>query len=159
MIDRTLKYFINMGFRKIQIYEFQPVGRGADNSKKFYIDHSLKNFLLSLINNGVYENAYVKIMLPKRRIAEVESYGDKLNSSGIKIRMLPVKESISVHSDGNVFCCSWDDNPQHVLFNVRDVAASDSASYMDMLDNVIKQHNLVHDCEYCSAIMLDAGEY
>lgn len=149
IVKETLPSLISMGFTRIQVYEFQSVGRGYDNKHIFALGDSLREFLEALSEHGRYKGADVNIMLPAKRIPETEFYRDRLETAGIGVNVLKREQGISINPDGNVFICAWDDNSGHILFNTYHESS-------DRIQELLNSCDLTHDCAYCSALRLTA---
>ncbi|MBQ7219437.1 MAG: radical SAM protein [Synergistaceae bacterium] len=149
MVDETLPYFMSLGFKNMQVYEFQSIGRGRESSSDFALGESLQEFFTLLVRHGKYSGASVKIMLPARRIAETETYKDSLEAAGIGVEFLPKEEGISINPDGDVFLCAWDDNKNNALFNFR-------REGLAKMPGLLRNLELTHHCENCSALRLTA---
>lgn len=149
MVCDTLPSLIAIGFNRLQVYEFQSVGRGYDNRHMFELGDSLRDFFAALSEHGKYDKADVRIMFPARRIPEAEFYRNRLEESGIGVKILPQANGISINPDGNVFKCAWDNNKEHSLFNI-------CMESSDRIEDIINGGNFAHDCKYCSALKLTA---
>lgn len=144
-VNCTLPTLYEKGFHKIQVYEFQKVGRGSENGKELALQDSVSGILNDLINYSDFLVGELKIMFPKRRFAEVKEYEQKLTEKHFSVRYLEAEDGISIHADGEIFLCAWDNEVSNSLGNVLKM---DREAFFDLLS----QTNLKHNCEYCSAI-------
>lgn len=144
-VNNTLPVLYEKGFNKIQVYEFQKVGRGGENGKELALQGSVSGVLDDLFNYRDSLTGELKIMFSKRRLAEVKEYEQKLTEKQFSVRYLEVENGISIHADGEIFLCAWDNDASHSLGNVLKM---DREDFFDLLSRT----NLKHNCEYCSAI-------
>lgn len=147
LITITLPSFGEKGFHRIQIYEFQRVGRGSENEEELSLQESISGILDDLINYSDSLVGELRIMLPKRRFCEVKEYEQKLNGKNFLVRFIKAEDGISIHPDGEVFLCAWDNDVSHSLGNVLKMG---QRRFFDLLNGM----NLKHNCEYCSAICI-----
>ena len=80
-VNCTLPALSEKGFRRIQVYEFQKVGRGSENNKELALNGTISDILADLINYKDSLECELKIMLSQRRLCEVKEYEQKLNEN------------------------------------------------------------------------------
>lgn len=146
-VNETLLSLLGKGFNEIQIYEFQKVGRGNIYGSCLSLDDSIEDFLKSLINYSDKLNGNIKIMFSKRRVNEIIKYKKQLEENGYCVEALTNQRGISIHADGDVFICPWDNDKSHCLINIMD-------NNIENVFHILDTKNLVHECEYCSMIRI-----
>lgn len=149
IVNETIPYMIEKGFNNIQIYEFQNAGRGQKNNNQFALGNSIYEFLVSLESCDAELNRNLRIFFPQKRVEEILEHEDALIQAGLHVRKIVSENSISIHADGAVFICPWDNSLNHRLFNVLD----QGVEYV--LDN-IRRIELTHSCSHCSAICIES---
>ena len=132
------------GFKTFQVYEFQRVGRGIDNCSLLTLDDSLRDLINELCSTPMH-GISLKMMFPKRRISEILRSQQKLIQADYKTEVLTPDEGISIHTDGNVYACAWENDPQTALFNWYDDHNA---------RRIINTRKILHECEYCTAIKI-----
>ena len=145
-LEGTLTDLQNHGFENIQVYEFQSVGRGKDNTSMFAID-DIGEFLNTLAADDEILKGNVRMMFPRRRIPEILAHKDILEQHGYVVELIGEENGLSIHANGDAYLCSWDNDNEHILFNVSDLSE-------DELFHTLQDMNLTHGCEYCSAIRI-----
>lgn len=86
-------------------------------------------------------------MFPRERISEIYAHQEALGRSGFNVQLIVPENSISIHADGGVYICPWDNDRSHCLFNIKEM---DLKSALRRLD----QEDLTHTCRHCSAIRI-----
>lgn len=130
------------GFRRFQVYEFQSVGRGMDNKNMLSIGHSLDKLIDELCMTSL-DNVILKMMFAKRRNIELLQNKTRLEDNHFHVELIPPEEGISIHANGDVYCCAWED-PKKICNWYRDENAK----------QLLSSANLIHTCNYCSAIRI-----
>lgn len=132
---------IDQGFRRFQIYELQRQGRGitshmaiSDNFNRILEDFSCMDCC-----------ADVKLMLSKKRTAEVLNARDMLLRNGAEVTFLEPENSISICANGNITVCPWSD--ENTLGNVNAMSSMELIRFWE-------QDIFIHTCDYCSRIRL-----
>ena len=146
-VNFVLPALQNMGFFKIQVYEFQKVGRGSGNGTKLALEGSISDMLNDLITYSDSLVGNIKLAFPRRRIKEIKKYELELNKRGYQVHYLEAGDGISIHADGEIFLCAWDNDNSHSLGNILKM---ETGEFFDLLNKT----NLTHDCEYCSAVCI-----
>lgn len=132
------------GFNKFQVYEFQNVGRGSNNQKILAVDSSLYELIDELCDTSL-NGIVLKLMFAKGRIPEILSSQKRLEEHGYHVQLIPPEEGISIHANGDVFRCAWDNEPANILCNW--YSQTDSKE-------VVSSNSLYHICNHCSAIRI-----
>lgn len=151
LLDETLPYYMHKGFCCFQVYEFQPVGRGERSSSLLTVGDAL--FLSFLQNLAVWKGAYRKeelqlnIMLPATRRKIVLFHKRDLELNEIAVFEISAENGVSIHADGSVFLCPWDNEKGHCVLNVY----KDGINYMEY---ILKERELKHICRHCSAVSI-----
>lgn len=151
LLDETLPYYMHKGFRCFQAYEFQPVGRGEQSSSLLTVGDAL--FLSFLQNLAVWNEPYRKedlqlnIMLPPARRKAVFFHKRQLELNKMAVSEIPAQSGLSIHADGSVFLCPWDNEKSHCVLNVY----KDGIKHMECL---LKNNELKHGCRHCSAVSI-----
>lgn len=151
LLDETLPYYMEKGFRHFQIYEFQSVGRGKENGGLLTVEDAL--FLSFLNKLAVWkktytgEDLYLKIMLSVSRREAVLAHKRQLELNRLTVSEIPKENGLSIHADGSVFLCPWDNEESHCMLNVY----RDGIKYMA---DRLKEEDLKHSCCHCSAVSI-----
>lgn len=146
-VEETIPGLMRQGCSDLQIYEFQQVGRGVSSNGQFALGESIKELLTALEAQGAWENSSVKFMFPSRRISEISAHQEALGRSGFQVQLIKPENGISIHADGGVYICPWDNDKRHCLFNIKEVGLEDALKRLG-------QENLTHTCGHCSAIRI-----
>ena len=145
--SRTLTELYKIGFNNIQVYEFQKIGRGNENGNIFELDGDISDVLDDLIDCSDRLEGNFKIMLPRRRLNEIRKYEKKLLERKYEVYYFGGSEGVSIHADGEMFLCAWDNDVSHSLGNVMGM---NGENFYDLLNRI----NLKHECEHCSEICI-----
>ena len=133
-----------MGFNVFQVYEFQSVGRGNDNCNMLALDNSL-NLLIDELCSTNINGISLKMMFSKKRVSEILQMQQRLNSFNYRVDILEPEEGISIHANGDVYACAWENNSEKVIFNwYNDCEAR----------QILNTQKLMHECENCTAIRI-----
>lgn len=150
LLDETLLYYIYKGFRRFQVYEFQPVGRGERNGSLLTVGDTLfLSFLekLAAWKETDREDLRLKIMLPASRREAILSRRSKLELNGLTVSEISTENGLSIHANGSVFLCPWDNEESHCILNVY----KDGIRHME---DRLKKMELKHSCCHCSAVSI-----
>lgn len=145
-VDKTIPGLMKQGIEAFQVYEFQRVGRGSSGSR-FDLGESIEGLLTALEAHGTFPGGTVKFMFPKGRLLEIRAHKEALRRSGFDVQKVAPESGISIHADGNVYICPWDNAVSHRLFNIKEM---DLKSVRERLD----REDLMHTCEHCSAVRI-----
>lgn len=146
-VEETIPGLMKQGCRTLQVYEFQQVGRGLSSGSQLALGKSIGELLIALETHGAFLNGSVKFMFPRERISEIYAHQEALGRSGFNVQLIVPENSISIHADGGVYICPWDNDRSHCLFNIKEM---DLKSALRRLD----QEDLTHTCRHCSAIRI-----
>lgn len=146
-VKETLPALNSEGFENIQVYEFQSVGRGNDNHVDLEIGDSIEHFLKSLEENHSLLKGNIRMMFPKKRILEIMNNKHALFEQGYEVQVLKSEAAISIHADGQVYLCAWENNSEICIMNIYETG-------VDTLLERIATMNLTHQCSHCSAIKI-----
>lgn len=141
-VSQTIMSLIAYGFLEFQVYEFQSVGRGADAQNKLMLDFPLDELWAELYECRLPKGTHFKLMLPAWRGTEVENVAPKLEKRNFVCTKLPPESGLSIHADGGVFLCAWDNDPRHQLFNWYE---------QRLPQELLQSMPLTHRCEHCSS--------
>lgn len=151
LLDSTLPYYINLGFKKFQIYEFQTVGRGEINESLLAVsDAAFVSFLEKLkVWKGFCEKTdlQIRFLFSRVRQERIYFYKEQLEQNTFKVEDIPEENGVSIHADGSVYLCAWDNEESHCIMNV----------YHEGLKHMavqLKQMRLTHQCSHCSAVRI-----
>jgi MoaA/NifB/PqqE/SkfB family radical SAM enzyme len=145
MFSETIPALEAKGFRRFQMYEMQPVGRGM--TAGMCITGRLDSFFTNWLNSQ--PKSSIKVSLPLRRRAEVYDYSAQLERVGISVEDVGNVASVSIGADGSVRVCPWDTTSEPLLFICED--------NIETLRTVIESQNIPHECAFCSRIVLKGG--
>ena len=146
-VEETIPGLMKQGCRTLQVYEFQQVGRGLSSGSQLALGKSIGELLIALETHGPFLNGSVKFMFPRERISEIYAHQEALGRSGFNVQLIVPENSMSIHADGGVYICPWDNDRSHCLFNIKEM---DLKSALRRLD----QEDLTHTCRHCSAIRI-----
>ena len=151
LLDETLPYYINLGFLNFQIYEFQAVGRGKYNIDKLAVNDDI--FVLFLEKLKIWRSFYgkvglhLKFMFSSIRQELICSYKEQLEQNNLKVENISKGNGLSIHADGSVYLCAWDNEENHCILNVYEEDFSQTTLQL-------RQMNLTHKCNHCSTICI-----
>ena len=144
-VKATLPALNSEGFENIQVYEFQNVGRGNDNHADFEIGASIGHFLESLEENHSLLKGNIRMLFPEKRISEILDKKNALLEKGYKLKVLEPRAGISIHADGQVYLCAWENDPEKCIMNICETGVDTFLERIETMD-------LIHQCSHCSAI-------
>lgn len=154
LLAETLPYYMEMGFQDFQVYEFQSVGRGVSSAKQLAVDNrAFCSFLEKLETWKEFpdkEELNLKFMFSSERENAVFSHEQKLKSNGLKVFKLPAEDGVSIHADGAVYLCAWDNDERHCILNVYKEG-------IDCMEAKLKHMSLKHSCSHCSTVCIAYG--
>lgn len=149
-VEKTLPSLNDEGFNKIQVYEFQNVGRGDENKLDFALGDSIEWLLKELEEKNLDLNSHIRMMFPKKRIPEILEHKALLEEKGYCVQLLEPEAGVSIHADGKVFLCAWENNPKECII---DISQTNIEHFMKTIENM----ELLHQCSHCSAIRITKG--
>lgn len=144
-VEETIPGLMERGCKTLQVYELQRVGRGSSNGGRLALGESIGELLTALEAHGAFSDGTVKFMFPRGRIPEIYAHREALCRGGFTVQPVAPENSVSIHADGGVYICPWDNDRSHSLFNIKDVENA-----LERLD----QEDLTHTCEHCSAVRI-----
>ena len=151
LLDETLPYYMDKGFRNFQVYEFQAVGRGEMNRSLLTVkDDMFVSFLDKLTAwKGLFmeKDFHLRFMFPSTRCETVRSYKEQLELNRLKVSDIPAEDGVSIHADGSVYLCAWDNEVSHCVLN----------AYKEDLKHMVtklEKMSLKHSCNHCSAVRI-----
>ena len=151
LLDETLPYYVNMGFRNFQVYEFQAVGRGRTSRNLLAVsDKSFVSFLENLEKWEELpekEDMHMGFMFSRIRRTLIFSHRKQLELNGLKVFNIPAENGLNIHADGSVYLCAWDNDKEHCILNVY-------REGMMQMESKLKQMDLKHTCSHCSAVRI-----
>lgn len=143
----TVPQLICRGFERLQVYEFQKAGRGQYSGKQFALGPSIEGFLASLEAQGSFSPASLRFMFPNGRRQEICAHKEALVQSGFDVQLIGAERGVSIHADGGVYLCPWDNDQRHCLANIRSETVEEVLRRLDGQD-------LIHTCGFCSAVRI-----
>lgn len=132
------------GFKKFQVYEFQNVGRGSNNCEILAVNSSLQELIDELCDTSL-NGILLKMMFAQRRIPEILSSQRRIEEHGYNVELIPPEEGISIHANGDVYRCAWDNDPDNILCNWY---------VQENSKELVDSDSLYHSCSHCSAIRI-----
>lgn len=144
-VKETLPALNSEGFENIQVYEYQNVGRGNDNHADFEVGASIAHFLKSLEENHSLLKGSIRMLFPEKRIPEILDKKDALLEQGYKVQVLEPEAGVSIHADGQVYLCAWENDPEKCIMNICETGVDTFLERIETMD-------LMHQCGHCSAI-------
>lgn len=145
-VTETLPTLYELGFHHIQVYEFQRVGRGEHN-RTLALDQGIGQFLTELASHPEQVKGSLRVMFPIGRRGVLLEHKMPLEQAGFTVSDVEPESSISIHANGDVYLCPWDDHPDHCVMNLLQTG-------LDGLDKKLEQMELVHTCGHCSALRI-----
>lgn len=146
-VEETIPWLTKQGCEALQVYEFQQVGRGLSSGGRLALGESIGELLTALEKHGAFLNESVKFMFPAGRVPEICAHQEALSRSGLCVELLEPESGVSVHADGGVYICPWDNDGSHCLFNMKETALESALKRLG-------QEDLTHTCGHCSAIRI-----
>lgn len=146
-VEHTIPALQSQGFGHIQVYEFQQVGRGKQNSDELALNGDFEDFLADLITYSDKLVGTVRLMFPRRRIEEVRKHRKSLEGRGYYVQEIGQECGISIHPNGQVYLCAWENDPSVSFGNILQMQDT-------QLITLLEQTDLTHTCEFCSAIRI-----
>lgn len=148
-VTEMIGHFVNLGFTRFSMYEFQSVGRGADCNNTYALDESdLYAVLeqLSSIPAMVDGLELVKLSLNARRLPLIHNYKRNLEACGYEIVELPETPSLVIDYDGRLAVCPWSLTSRTIGYFHAETFLSDIRHFYEIgaLDHT--------GCSHCSAI-------
>lgn len=144
LFHEGIGFLADNGFTKIQVYEFQEVGRGKKHDLK--ITGSFHKILDDFA--AITKPVHIQMMLSKRRIPEVNNYNWK--NKDVIVKYNGERNELAVKANGNVTICSWDD--ENVIANFSRMTDSEILSFLSA-------NHFTHDCSFCSKVVLQKVNY
>lgn len=144
----TLPALYDRGFRQIQVYEFQRVGRGKHNCM-LALEQGVDQFLTELASNADKIKRGLRVMFPIGRRAEVMAHKALLAQAGFAVTDIESESSISIHANGDVYLCPWEESADRCVMNILQTG-------LEGLDRKLDQMELVHTCDHCSALRVSS---
>lgn len=151
LLDETLPYYMDKGFRNFQVYEFQAVGRGEKNRSLLAVKDDM--FVSFLDKLTVWKKFFVEddfrlmFMFPSTRFEIVHFYKEQLKTNRLKVFDIPTEDGISIHADGSLYLCAWDNEESHCILNVYKKGLQYMATKLGKM-------SLKHSCNHCSAVRI-----
>lgn len=145
-LDDGIPALIDQKFHLFQVYEFQKVGRGRKHNH-LALEGEISYFLEELEQVGYGPDVHMRIMFSERRKKEVLEHGGALEKAGMHVEVIPAENGVSIHSDGRVYLCSWDNDRAHELLNIYKMGIEEAGRYLDRM-------NMIHACDFCSAVRI-----
>ncbi len=142
MFSEVLPTLMEQGFANFQIYEMQPVGRGAMSD--IFIAGALDEFFEDWFCHPL--KADIKVSLAERRVKEARKHQVRLEQMGIAIEHVGDEAGIAISADRTVRICAWDmtSAPLTVL----------NEHNLNELYNIIESQDMPHKCEFCTKVVL-----
>ncbi|MBD5450893.1 MAG: radical SAM protein [Lachnospiraceae bacterium] len=151
LLDGTLPYYMDKGFRDFQIYEFQAVGRGEMNWSLLTVEDdmfvSFLNRLAAWKGFLMTEDLHMVFMFSDTRREAVLSHKEQLELNRLKVSNIPAENGVSIHADGFVYLCAWDNEESHSILNVYKKGIKYMIAKLEKMD-------LKHSCSHCSAVRI-----
>lgn len=144
LFTEGVRFLKDKGFSKIQVYEFQEVGRGTQND--FTITCNFAEIFHQF--GAISEPVEIKMMLAKRHLSEIRNYNWK--KKDVCIQYNGDNNGLSIKANGDVTICSWDEG--HVVANFSRMTDSE-------ILNFLSNNSLVHECNFCSKVILQKVNY
>lgn len=145
LVQESLPFLGAAGFSRLQVYEYQAVGRGAENVNLGW-DRPIGSLLDQLILFEPENAMHLSLMFPAHRIPEVEAHGAALSGAGWSVVYPIVRPSLSIRPDGMVYACPWADSgstPTAML-----------AIGMNSIAELIETGAFDHACDHCTSVIL-----
>ncbi len=151
-LAEMLRWFINQGFDKFSLYEFQATGRGLQYESEYALDESeLAKALTELYTYPlVKDTKLIKISLSARRVSLVHSIRKELEQNGYEIIDLSGAASLTVNYDGSLGICPW-------KVGIESIGLYDPRKFISDVQQLVKQGNLDHLCNHCSTVRIMAS--
>ena len=148
-VDTMINHFIEKGFTRFSLYEFQATGRGCLCETEYALDESNLETIIRqlLVGSWTRATAAVKLSLGTPRVPLIRSYSDQLVSSGYEVIDLPNAASLTVNYDGTMGVCPW-------LIGNDNFGVFEPDTFASDIVRLIEDKRLNHSCPHCSAIRI-----
>ena len=144
-IENTICSLAAKKFTRFQIYEFQSVGRGKNYASELSLNFPLNDLFQEMCEVRI-PDVHLSMMFPYGRRQEILEAKSALEKSGYQVITFLPEASVSIHADGSVYKCAWDNDPRNALCNWY----HNEKNALQTLQN----SNLIHSCEHCSAFCI-----
>jgi len=139
-----IRFLADKGFKKIQVYEFQAVGRGQAHDLK------IKSCFQEIFNRfvAIKEPVWIQMMLAERWIPEVSKFN--WENKGVTVKYSSERNGLAIKANGNVTICPWDE--ESIIANFSKMTDSEILSFLSA-------NCFVHNCLFCSKVTLQKVNY
>lgn len=144
LFKEGIRLFADKGFTKIQVYEFQEVGRGQVHDLK--ITSSFQEIFNRFV--AIKEPVWIQMMLSERWIPEISKFN--WDNRGVTVKYSSERNGLAIKANENVTICSWDE--ENIIANFSQMTDSDILSFLS--DNCF-----IHNCLFCSKVTLQKVNY
>lgn len=143
LLSESLQYFYREeNVENFSLYEYQSVGRGKELDEQCLLSNDDCEKILALLEHEDYKGMNLSISLTEQRRQLVEQYEERLIQWGYEVEYLPKEQSLTINYDGTMGICAW--NVGNDVIGV----------YTTDVESIIKNVDLYHSCEHCSAIVI-----
>lgn len=144
-----LNRFMELGFSRFSLYEFQATGRGRDCETEYAlsdgeIQHVVKELVLHPIKK---RDASVKLSLSARRVSIVSALEKQLISSNYSILRLTGAASLTINYDGSFGICPWQ-------IGSDSIGVFHPDTFLVDIRRFVTSRELYHVCNHCSDIRI-----
>jgi MoaA/NifB/PqqE/SkfB family radical SAM enzyme len=149
-ILEMLHYFLNLGFMRFSLYEYQSSGRGADQANDYELDaFQIQNVLNQLIAGELDRKVEsFKLSLSARRVHPVQESAQLLRAKGFQVVDLSGVASLTVNYNGVLGVCPW-----NVVHENSGIYQDDN--FLPIIQNRMDMGELDHACTHCSSIRIE----
>jgi len=140
--ESIIYYHKNENVKRFSLFEFQSVGRGQQFDELFTMTEKDCENVLQLLERIDFGDANLMVSFSERRKGIVKQYEKRLEQQGYEVRYLPTEQCLTVNYDGTVGICAWS------------VGNDMIGKYTTDMETIIRDINLYHTCEHCSAITI-----
>ena len=145
-IPEIFKVFTAKGFKKFSFYEFQAVGRGAENIVDYELnDEDIREVLKTISTEceKYKELDYVKLSFSKKRDAILNEGKAFMLEKGFEISNLSNIPAVTINHNGEIGYCPWELN-SHVC------GTYEEETFLDTIKATIYKELESHDCQLCT---------
>lgn len=144
-----INYFINLGFTRFSLYEFQAAGRGSIYEHEYSLKPIEMEEVLRLLCMNSFDNRIkmLKLNLGVKRVPMVMAFQQKLAAYGYEIIDVSGVASLTVDYNGTLGVCPWNVAQEKIGMFRKETFISDISRYLET-------GILAHNCNYCSAIKI-----
>ncbi len=149
---QMLETFADLGAQSFGFYEYQAVGRGAQDDQKYRLDgDDIEGVLDQLLPDMLPGIRHLKLSLPPRRSAQVLRRRAELEASGCDVVEVGTTPSLTINYDGGIGISPW----KITANRIEDQFATLDATHLGSeIRRRIEDGTLNRLCDSCSELLV-----